>query len=58
MPMLRGVSFTEAQIDQCLNESSDGLFGNDAATITEPETEMLGSISHNVAKGNALGYET
>jgi hypothetical protein len=51
LPMLRGVSFTEAQIDQCLNESTDGLFGNDAATITEPETEMLGSISRNVAKG-------
>lgn len=51
LPMLRGVNFTEAQIDQCLNESSDGLFGNDAATITEPETEMLGSISRNVGKG-------
>jgi hypothetical protein len=51
LPMLRGVNFTESQIDQCLNESSDGLFGNDAATITEPETEMLGSISRNVGKG-------
>lgn len=51
LPMLRGVNFSEAQIDQCLSESSDGLFGNDAATITEPETEMLGSISRNVGKG-------
>lgn len=51
LPMLRGVNFTEAQIDQCLNESSDGLFGNDAATVTEPETEILGSITRNVGKG-------
>ncbi|QDS92477.1 hypothetical protein FF011L_12200 [Roseimaritima multifibrata] len=49
--MLRGVNFTEAQIEDCLNQSSDGLFGNDAAVITEPESEMLSSITLSVNKG-------
>ncbi|MBB3204908.1 hypothetical protein FHS27_000675 [Rhodopirellula rubra] len=49
--MLRGVNFTEAQIEDCLSQSSDGLFGNDAAVITEPESEMLSSISLSVNKG-------
>lgn len=49
--MLRGVNFTEAQVEQCLNQASDGLFGNDAAVITEPESEMLSSISLDVNKG-------
>jgi hypothetical protein len=49
--MLRGHTFTEAQIEECLNQSSDGLFGNDAAVVTEPESEMLSSITLSVNKG-------
>lgn len=49
--MLRGVNFTEAQIEQCLEDASDGLFGNDAATMTEPESEMLASINRSSQKG-------
>ena len=51
LPMLRGATFTEAQIEQCLSESQDGLFGNDATLVTEPETEMLSYISRQVNKG-------
>ncbi len=49
--MLRGHTFTEAQIEDCLNQSSDGLFGNDAAVITEPESEILSRITLDVGKG-------
>ena len=51
LPMLRGVIFTESQIEESLNESSDGLFGNDAATTSEPENEMLSLISRQTSKG-------
>ena len=51
LPMLRGVTFTEPQVDECLNESGDGLFGNDAAMMSEPENEMLSVISRQTAKG-------
>ncbi|WP_339743375.1 BREX system P-loop protein BrxC [uncultured Rubinisphaera sp.] len=51
LPMLRGITFTESQIEECLNESSDGLFGNDAAMMSEPENEMLSVISRQTAKG-------
>ncbi len=49
--MLRGHTFTETQIEECLSQSSDGLFGNDAAVVTEPESEMLSSITLSVNKG-------
>jgi hypothetical protein len=51
LPMLRGVNFTESQIEECLNESNDGLFGNDAALMSEPENEMLSVVSRQTAKG-------
>ena len=51
LPMLRGVNFTENQIEECLGESNDGLFGNDAAMMSEPETEMLSYISRQTGKG-------
>ena len=51
LPMLRGVTFTENRIEECLGESNDGLFGNDATTISEPENEMLSYISRQTGKG-------
>ena len=51
LPMLRGVNFTDNQIEECLGESDDGLFGNDAAMMSEPENEMLSYISRQTGKG-------
>jgi len=51
LPMLREVNFSESQIDEYLNNSGDGLFGNDAAIMSEPENEMLGQITRQTGKG-------
>ena len=44
------VNYTEANIEQCLNDADDGLFGNDATAITEAETNVLSFINRNAQK--------
>jgi hypothetical protein len=45
--MLRGVSYTESDISNCLNRTEDGLFGNDATALAESEQEVLAFIQSN-----------
>jgi hypothetical protein len=45
--MLRGITYTENDIQRCLKQSQDGLFGNDATTVAESEQEMLAFILGN-----------
>ncbi len=49
--MLRGVSYTENDISQCLKYSEDGLFGNDVTALAESEQEMLAFIQSNNRSG-------
>ncbi|MFZ4438677.1 MAG: BREX system P-loop protein BrxC [Syntrophales bacterium] len=48
--MLRGIAYTENDIQRCLKQSEDGLFGNDATTVAESEQEMLAFILGNSRK--------
>jgi len=45
--MLRGVSYSENDIGNCLNRTEDGLFGNDATALAESEQEVLAFIQSN-----------
>ncbi|MCB1936159.1 MAG: BREX system P-loop protein BrxC [Nitrosomonas sp.] len=45
--MLRGITYTENDIAQCLQQSQQGLFGNDATTLAESEQELLAFIQSN-----------
>jgi hypothetical protein len=45
--MLRGVSYTENDIANCLSKTDDGLFGNDATALAESEQELLAFIQSN-----------
>jgi len=45
--MLRGIAYTENDIAKCLKHSQDGLFGNDASSLTEAEQEILAFIQSN-----------
>ncbi len=45
--MLRGVGYTENDVAVCLDQASEGLFGNDATTVSEAEQEMLAMIQGN-----------
>ncbi|MCY2995517.1 MAG: BREX system P-loop protein BrxC, partial [Planctomycetota bacterium] len=49
--MLRGITYTEGNIEQCLSDSSDGLFANDATAMSEAETELLSFIARSTNKG-------
>ena len=49
--MLRGINYIENDIQRCLKQSQDGLFGNDAAVISESEQEMLAFIVSNNRSG-------
>lgn len=49
--MLRGVRYVEKDIPKFLRYSEDGLFANDAATLDEPEREMLAFIQSNQRGG-------
>lgn len=51
LKMLRGITYTEDNIEHCLQESTDSLFGNDATMMSEAETEMLSLINRNSQKG-------
>lgn len=39
--MLRDVPFSEADIGKYLRQGQDGLLGNDATSLSEPEQELL-----------------
>ncbi len=45
--MLRGITYTENDIAQRLQQSQQGLFGNDATTLAESEQELLAFIQSN-----------
>ncbi len=45
--MLRGITYTENDIAQCLKTSQQGLFGNDTTSLAESEQELLAFIQSN-----------
>nr|MBC8229660.1 BREX system P-loop protein BrxC [bacterium] len=49
--MLRGISYTENDIEKCLKQYSDGLFSNDATQLDESEQETLAFIQGNSRGG-------
>lgn len=51
LKLLRGITYTESNIEQCLTDAGDSLFGSDATAMSEAETEMLSLVSRNTQKG-------
>ena len=49
--MLRDVPFNENDIGKYLRQAQDGLLGNDATSLTEPEQELLAYIQSNARGG-------
>ena len=49
--MLRDVPFNEKDIGKYLRQAQDGLLGNDATSLTEPEQELLAYIQSNARGG-------
>ncbi|MGI3745886.1 MAG: BREX system P-loop protein BrxC [Janthinobacterium lividum] len=49
--MLRDVPFNENDIGKYLRQAQDGLLGNDATSLTEPEQELLAYIQNNTRSG-------
>ena len=49
--MLRGVTYTENEIGRYLQQGHDGLFGTDAAGLTEAEQEVLNFAQANARTG-------
>jgi len=49
--MLRDVPFSEADIGKYLRQGQDGLLGNDATSLSEPEQELLAFIQTNARSG-------
>jgi hypothetical protein len=49
--MLRGITYTEANIEQCLVHSDSSLFAGDPGTLGEAEMELLSYIGRNTNKG-------
>lgn len=47
LSMLRGITFTEKDVQNYLNHSQEGLFGNDASSLTESEQELLAFVQSN-----------
>ncbi|MEL7358177.1 MAG: BREX system P-loop protein BrxC [Cyanobacteria bacterium J06560_6] len=45
--MLRGNTYTEQDVGSYLLQSEEGLFGNDASSLSEPEQETLSKITSN-----------
>ena len=45
--MLRGITYTENDITECLKHSQQGLFGNDVTSLAESEQEVLAFIQSN-----------
>ena len=51
LQMLRGVVYKERDIAKHLSRSQEGLFGTDAASLSEPEQEMMAFIKSNSRSG-------
>ncbi len=51
LPMLRGIQYSENNIEQCLRGDDDSLFAGDATVMSEAETEMLSFISRKTQSG-------
>lgn len=49
--MLRGVAYSEGDVGNYLRHSQEGLLGNDATNLTEPEQELLAFIQSNARGG-------
>ncbi len=49
--MLRDVPFSEGDIGKYLRQGQDGLLGNDATNLSEPEQELLALIQTNARSG-------
>ncbi|GGE43182.1 hypothetical protein GCM10007421_16740 [Halopseudomonas oceani] len=49
--MLRDVPFSEADIGKYLRQGQEGLLGNDATSLSEPEQELLAFIQTNARSG-------
>lgn len=49
--MLRDVVFSENDIGRYLRQGQDGLLGNDATSLSEPEQELLAFIQTNARSG-------
>ena len=47
LKMLPGINYVENDIARILNRSGDGLYGDDATLLTEPENELLAHIIRN-----------
>jgi len=51
LKMLRGITYTEGDIKNILENSQESLFGDDDSQITEPEQEMMSFILGNNRSG-------
>lgn len=49
--MLRGINYTESDINKCLKQSQQGLQGNDVTTLAESEQDLLAFIQGNSRNG-------
>jgi hypothetical protein len=49
--MLRGISYTENDIAQCLKTAKQGIFGTDVSALAESEQEMFAFIQSNQRNG-------
>ncbi len=49
--MLRGVAYNEGDVGNYLRHSQEGLLGNDATNLAEPEQELLAFIQSNTRGG-------
>lgn len=49
--MLRGISYSEGEINSLLQQGDQGLFAGDAVTVTEAEQEMLAFVQSNSQGG-------
>ena len=49
--MLRGINYTENDVAKCLDSSQRSLFGNDPASLSESEQEVLAFIQGNSRGG-------
>ena len=51
LSMLKGVTFTENDVSRYLEQSQQGLFGNDATSMAESEQELFAFVQSNKRSG-------
>ncbi|MEZ6153394.1 MAG: BREX system P-loop protein BrxC [Pirellulaceae bacterium] len=51
LPMLRGIQYSENEIEKCLRGDDNSLFAGDATVMSEAETEMLSAITRKTQSG-------